>query len=122
MEPGGREWKTVEAVELSPYDFHKLLCNLSIAIYIGSSFFQLIATRKAVLKSICRDSRSSSAAIMRSVRSVAILDTGAYVGLGEVDAFSLRVPFGDPSSLELADGALLVSFDRVDPSSADGLP
>jgi hypothetical protein len=44
MEPGGREWKTVEAVELSPYDFHKLLCNLSIAIYIGSSFF-LLATK-----------------------------------------------------------------------------
>jgi hypothetical protein len=38
MEPGGREWKTVEAVELSPYDFHKLLCNLSIAIYIGPFF------------------------------------------------------------------------------------
>jgi hypothetical protein len=45
MEPGGREWKTVEAVELSPYDdFHKLLCNLFIAIYISSSFL-LLATR-----------------------------------------------------------------------------
>jgi hypothetical protein len=44
MEPGGREWKTVEAVELSLYDFHKLLCNLSIAIYIGPSFFLLATT------------------------------------------------------------------------------
>jgi hypothetical protein len=44
MEPGGREWKTVEAVELSPYDFHTLLCNLSIAIYIGPSFFLLATT------------------------------------------------------------------------------
>jgi hypothetical protein len=45
MEPGGREWKTVEAVEFSPYDdFHKILCNLFIAIYIGSSFFLLATT------------------------------------------------------------------------------
>jgi hypothetical protein len=44
------------------------------------------------------------------------------VGLGKVDAFSLRVPFGDPSCLELADGSLFVSFDRVDPSTSDWLP
>jgi hypothetical protein len=44
------------------------------------------------------------------------------VGLGKVDAFSLRVPFGDPSCLELADGFLFVSFDRVDPYTFDGLP